>query len=317
MNRFEDRSISDLLTAIRSDAPIKISLLYQLSDLTPEELNQFGDAWQHVDDERRRVVVRHLADITEENFTVDFSEIFAMCLSDSAAEVRMAALDGLWDCDRLSLIQPIVVMMQSDTDSLVRATAAATLGHYVLMAEWDQIPMDQVRGAVEALLEQFDNEQVEPPIRRAAIESLGASSDPRVPSLIQGAYDHGNREMRLSALFAMGRSADPRWVGRVQESMMSDSVETRLEAARAAGGIGDKLVVSDLAGLVYDEDYGVRLAAVDALGKIGDLAARRVLDELMNDPDAEDISEAVEEALLEMSWLGEDLDLSIFKLDDE
>ena len=38
--------------------------------------------------------------------------------------------------------------------------------------------------------------------RRAALEALGAASDPRVPALIANAYDSGDVDMMLSAVFA-------------------------------------------------------------------------------------------------------------------
>jgi len=317
MMDYEERSIEKLLSDIRSDIRFKVSWLYQLSDLGPDEIQEFREGWSLFDDEHRRVVVRHMADITEGNFTVDFSEIFALCLSDDSAAVRLAALDGLWDCDRLALIQPIIGLMTGDSDIDVQATAAATLGHYVLMAEWDQIPRGSASAVVEALLILYNDPGIDPKVRRAALESLGASSDPRVSELIETAYDGGDHEMRLSALFAMGRSADSRWIGRVRDSMLSESLDTRLEAVRAAGGIAHSDAVSELADLVYDDDFQVRLAAVESLGKIGTSSAVTVLEELSLDSEAGDLADAIEEAMMELTWLGEMPNFSLMAYDDE
>jgi hypothetical protein len=54
----------------------------------------------------------------------------------------------------------------------------------------------------------------------------------------------------------------------------------------------------------------VRLAAVHALGQIGGGLATKILENLAEDPDAEDLYDAIDEALEEMDWLGNNFDLS-------
>ena len=228
-------SIDELIQMLKSEEAISVAALYGLSDLTPEELSRFCNVWNEFGDERKRIMIRHLADITEENFQVDFSGIFAFCLADQLPGVRLAALDGLWDTERVALIDPIVELMVSDPVEEVRTLAAATIGHFVLMAEWNQIPRRSVAPAVDALLSLLDDEETPDPLRRAALESLSPSSHERVSSLVEEAYDSGDQELQISAIYAMGRTVDRRWLPIVLDEMASSNDEMRLEAARAAG----------------------------------------------------------------------------------
>lgn len=300
----------DILEALNSSDPVSIPLLYRLSDLTPVELGEFCSGWATIDTDRRRVIVRHLADITEDNFHVDFSGVFEHCLEDIAPEVRKASLDGLWDSDKVSLIGRIIDLMESDPDIEVRALAAATLGHYVLLGEWRQIPGGAVEPVVESLLKKIEGEQTFDTVKHAALESVAASGHPRIESLIRDAYDSAELEAQKSALFAMGRSAETLWIDIVIDEMSSPIVEMRLEAARAAGEIGDKKAVPEVIELTSDEDLEVRLVAVSALGRIGGDIPRRFLEDIIADPDTKDLHEVASEALEEVDWLGGAIDLS-------
>jgi len=228
----EEESFSEILYMLSGDEQILVHRLYRLSDLTTDDLERFCDRWPQIEEDRRRIIVRHLADITEENFHVDFSDIFAFCLADTSAAVRMASLDGLWDTERLALISPILDLMESDPSVEVRSLAAATFGHFVLLAEWGQIPDDKVAPVIETLVDLLDNAETLEPVKRAAIESIGAATHPRVPGLLERAYNSHDLAMQTSSLFAMGRSADSRWLSYIIEKMSSPYEELRIEAAR-------------------------------------------------------------------------------------
>lgn len=305
------QAINELLEELKSSESLSVPMLYRLSDLAPNEFAEFCGAWSSVDRERRRIIVRHLADISEENFHVDFTDVFGHCLDDKSPEVRKASLDGLWDSERVTLIRRIINLMEGDPDTEVRVLAAATLGHYVLLGEWRQIPDGSVEPLVESLLNQIDNERSVEPIRYAALESVAASGHPRVESLIYAAYDSASLSAQKSALFAMGRSADTRWINIVIDEMSSPLVELRLEAARAAGEIGHRSAIPELIELTSDEDLEVRVVAVSALGRVGGDIPQQFLQELVDDPDRRELNEVASEALDEMDWLGGEVDLSL------
>lgn len=316
MDYQEPVSIIDFMRSLREDEELFLASLYRMSDLTPEELSHFYEQWPLVADERRRIVVRHLADISEENFQVDFGPVFAHCLSDEQPAVRLAALDGLWDSERVSLLGQIVDMMLSDPYEEVRALAAATIGHYVLLAEWEVIPVDSADAAVDALLAVLDAAETPKAVRRAALESISASSHKRVRDLVANAYDSGDHEMQISAVYAMGRTVDKRWLPIVIDEMMSSSSEMRLEAARAAGHIGKSDAVPDLVDLISDEDLEVQLAAIAAMGQIGGNLAIRILEDMDGDPDFAYLQHAVSEALEEAMWL-DDIDWAMLDWDND
>lgn len=309
MRQETEEPFSSVLDALFTDEQLPIHLLYRLSDMTADEMVEFGQRWLDASPERRRIIVRHLADISEENFVVDFAPVFAHCFTDPAPPVRVAALDGLWDATHLPLIRPIIEMMQHDESLEVRAAAAAALAHYVLMAEWGELPATISPPIVDALLTEHEKADTAVPVKRAALEALGAASHPRIGTLIEDAYDSGDFGMQLSAVFAMGSSADSRWLSIVLDEMGSPSAEMRIEAARAAGVIGSSEAVEELAYLTSDEDLGVRLMAVTALGQIGGDAAQRVLLDLAEDPESEDLHDAVDEALEELTWMTGEFEL--------
>lgn len=316
INQEKQKPFPAVLDALFFDDPVPISLLFRLSDMSPQEQTLLETRWLEATDERRRVLVRHLADLSEENFVVDFSPVFSFCLGDRYAPVRIAALDGVWDSTNTRLIGPIIALMQQDEDAEVQATAARALAHYILMAEWGELPRKIAAPIVAALLEMYDRPQTAVSVRRAALEALGAADHPRIAAMIRDAYETNQPDMQLSAVFAMGSSADKQWLPVILGEMDSSLAEMRAEAARAAGNIGSGEATPELAQLTMDEDRDVQLAAVIALGQIGSDAAYSVLAELLEDPEFEDLHEAIEEAMEEMSWLGE-LDLLSLPEEDE
>lgn len=307
---------ADLLQHLFEDETLKIPLLYQLSDIDVTDLATLQARWPQVPEDRRREIARHLADLTEENFTIDYAPLFTFLLADPLAAVRVAALDGLWDATDVSLIAPILHLVEEDGETAVRVAAAATLAHYVLLCEWGQLPPFVTGRIVPRLLAEYDKVETATAVKRAALEAIAAANHPRVPSLIEEAYEDRDHEMQLSAVFAMGNSADLRWLPIVLQELESPEAEMRAEAARAAGQLGSSDAVPELAELTLDEDVDVALAAVVALGQIGGEEPTRILSELLDDPDAEPLYEAIEEALEEMSWFSGNFDLLDFDADD-
>jgi HEAT repeat protein len=314
----EDSEIPFLqvLDSLFAEDELPIHLLFRISDVSDTEMSLFKRRWPDVPDERRRIIVRHLADISEENYLVDFQPIFAICLKDPSAAVRLAALDGIWDATSSVLTSPVIDLLQTDESMEVRAAAASALAHFVLLTEWGQLPENVSPPIVKALLAEYENLENPNLVRRATLEALGASSHSRVPGLIREAYENDDPDIQLSAVFAMGSSADAYWLPTLFDEMSSHSVAMRAEAARAAGSIGDRSAVPELANLTIDEDLDVARAAVTALGQIGGDRAYGILVDLVDDPDLEAIQETVDEAINEMAWLDGSLDF-LSPADDE
>lgn len=312
-----DLPFSDVLDRLFNEPDVSIALVYRLSDMSVEEMEQFTARWPEQSDRRRRIIARHMADISEDNFVVDFSPAFRFLLSDPSRDVRLATLDGLWDTSNTDVVAPIINLMQADAEEDVRASAAATLGHFILMGEWGQIDHDVAEHIVETLLDQFDRSDTAESVRRATLESLGNAAHSRIPDIIGEAYHRGDDAMQLSAMFAMGRSADRRWVPVINDEMINSSTDMRVEAARAAGNIGASDCVDRLIELLDDEELDVQLAAVTALGQIGSDRAYETLQRFAADAEAYRLAEAVEDALDEIEWLGGEIDLSLLEWDED
>lgn len=305
-----ESAFANILRQLFEAEEFPVGLLRRLSDMTPEEWDQFVVVWPTVDDNRRHMVVRHLADLTEEAYDVEFSPVFRVCLEDVNSNVRLAALDGLWDSTNTTVVPLIIAMMSHDADVEVRRAAAATLGHYVLLGEWGQIAAKVRDRIVEALLKVHRDPRTAQPVRRATLEALAPSADPAVPGLITAAFESDDSGMQLSAIYAMGQSADTRWLPTLLDEMINPWEDMRAEAARAAGELGSGDAIDQLAELAYDDVADVQLAAIQALGRIGGDRAAHILHEMQEDAELAELADDIGEALDELEMFNSDFDLS-------
>ena len=292
--------------------PWKSRYLSGLSALSRAEAEDFRAVWRTLAPEERRRIVGALVEMSERDCGVDFSYLFRICLEDEDEEVRLQALEGLWEDDDPGLVMPLVRLLKNDGSLRVRAQAASSLGRFMLRALQERLDGYFFRRVYDALLEVAEREDEEIEVRRRAIESLAYSGDERVVNLIEMAYRHQHGKMRVSAIFAMGRNAHPRWRPIVLRELENPDAEIRYEAVRACGEMGLKEAVNILARLVNDPDYEVREAAIWALGNIGGKEARRILYGLLSEGD-ENLREAVEEALDELEFSSDPLGFVLYE----
>jgi len=292
--------------------PWRSRFLSGLSGLSRSEVEDFKAVWPTLSHQERRRIINALVEVGERDCGLDFSYLFRLCLNDEDEEVRLQALEGLWEDDDPGLIMPLVKLLKSDASHRVRAAAAASLGRFMLKAETNRLDGYYVRVLYNALLEVAEREDEDLEVRRRAIEALAYSDDERVIKLIEMAYEHPDERMRVSAIFAMGRNSNPRWRSIVLDELENPHPEIRYEAARACGELRVKEAVGPLARLIYDPDFEVREAAVWALGSIGGREARRILYQLLNNGE-ESLREAVEEALDELEFAFDPLGFLIYE----
>lgn len=318
MTKQTDMPFASVLSSLFTNDDPPIHLLYRLSDLSEADFALFKKQWTQVEEDRRISLTRHMADIAEDNYLVDFAPVFAHLFTDEASAVRVAALDGVWDSESPEIIQPIIGMLKNDRDVSVRAAAARALAHYILLAEWGQIDGRLSEPIVDALLAEYERATTPPEVKRAALESVSSAPHPRIPELINDAYEEGSDDLQLSAIFAMGNTADDRWLPILEQELASPSADFRAEAARACGMIGAPAAVELLEQLLTDAEPEVGLAAVYALGQIGGDQAYELLARLADDPAYEDYYDAIDEALEEMEWADSEFDmLALPYLEDE
>jgi HEAT repeat protein len=258
-------------------APLAVAQLYQLSDLSGPTLARFRETWPQIPVERRRKILGFLTEIAETNFEVNLEPVFRVCITDPDEEVRVGSIEGLWESEDESLIASFLDMAQSDPTVPVRAAAASALGQFVLLGELDRLPAQQRSLIEEILLNLIRSPEESIDVRRRALEALACSSREEVTAIIENAYSHDDRRMRVAAVFAMGRSLDAQWEPLLLDELQSHDPELRYEAARACGELELASALSSLAELLEDPDREVQEASIWALGQIGGQTAHQIL----------------------------------------
>ncbi len=287
----------EYLAELRDEGqPLRATRLVYLSHLADEQEEAFLDVWPQIQAERRRQVVRALAELAEDNVELNFDAIFLSCLSDAEPEVRVVGIRGLWEYEHRDLIEPLIRLLQSDDNATVRAEAALALGRFVLQSELGSLPDRYFRQVEQALHRVIDDDGEELEVRGRALEAIGACSLPWVRQAIDGAYRSNSGRLRVSSIHAMGRNCDPSWLPILFQELKSDDAEMRYEAALACGLLAEETAVPHLAPLLEDEDVEVREVTIAALGEIGGRQARAVLLRYLDDP-SRGMREAVQEAI--------------------
>lgn len=232
-------------------------------------------------------------------------------LDDADAEVRAEAIACLWNDPDPKWIDVLMHKATEDIHADVRAHAVSALGRYVFEGEaatyedWDGhataiSPADYAR--VSDFLFRIAQDPEEPlETRRYAIEALAfRSEDADVLDLIEWAYQHRDRRLKVSALFSMARNGDPKWTDHILTELQSEDPELQYEAVRAAGELGLHEATDALIEIARAKGIRkpLRLLAIYALGETGDERAYPVLDRFTHSRDR-DIREVAREALEE------------------
>ena len=295
-------SLEKYLTELSDEIkPLVSSKLANLSNISREELLLFLEAWAKMDFERRRQIVSQLVELAEDDPELNFDDIFLACLRDPDEMVRVKAIEGLWEYDNRSLIDPFVIMLREDDKESIRAAAAIALGKFAMLAELGKLRPDDRVKVERILFDVIDDQEEQLEVRRRAMEAIAPLSLPKVTEIIQQAYQSDDPRMRVSAIYAMGRNSNPAWLPTLVKELGSPDAETRFEAAEACGELGEEGAVPHLVKLIHDLDTQVQLCAIAALGQIGGSEAEMALRECLNHPN-EHYRQAAEEAMEELGF---------------
>lgn len=298
-------AIKKLITGLgRKNEPLINTEMVELSNLTPEEISIFGDCWKKILPERKQQIMERLVELAEDNLVLNFDAIFRFCLKDDFDEVRCKAIEGLWENEEVSLIDPLIEMLEQDGSEIVQAAAAMALGKYAVLAELGKLREEYIPRLQEALLRAFKDKKKGPEVNRRALEAVAAVSIPEVRDAIGEAYKSTLPGFKASAIYAMGKSCNNVWMPILVRELTSVDAEVRYEAAGACGEIEEEEFVPYLIQTVDDSDVDVRMAAIQALGKIGNAQAKECLRQcLESDNDA--VRQMAEQALQDIDF-GED-----------
>jgi len=265
----------------------------------------------------KRAKLAYLADLEEgyRPFDKHALKLLQSLLRDPDAEVRAQAIACLWNDPDTRWIKVLMRMATDDPHVDVRAHAISALGRYVYEGEqarlenWSEMwendltPEDYQR--VTDFLFRVAHDPDEPlTVRRYAIEALAfRSEDPEVEELIEWAYHHPDKRMKVSALFAMARHGHRRWDDYILAELHSHDPQIQYEAVRAAGELGITEATETLIELATSKGVRkpLRLLAIYALGETGDQRAYPVLEKLARarDRDVRDVArDALEEWMM-------------------
>lgn len=302
------------------------TILYGLSELTPAEAAELAGVWPGLDEGYRYKVLQMLVDVGENNFELDYEAIGMLTLDDSSPRVRAAAIETLWMVESTELMERLLKMAVWDEDGSVRAEAVGSLGRYILLGEYEELPDEAYQRVLDCVIERLQDANEVLLVRRRALEALANSSHKGVPDTIREAYASPEDEMRISAVYAMGRTYDKRWKDIVLQELDSRSPEMVYEAARSSGELEIEEAVPHLHYLTRSDDRELAAVAIWALGEIGGDEAVRILDALYAEAEeAEDydLIEAIDDAIGSATLAGRNLfmlDIDMdesFDLDDD
>lgn len=276
--------------------------LYGLSDLGTADLTMLESRWPLIDAEIRESVIREAFDISVEDYRMHFGRLFLFASSDVDPRVRQQAVTALQAEEEPAAADRLLDVLREDPSDDVRSEAARSLGPYVMLAEWEELPVELAERLSHGLFKVAEDESESWHVRRRAAESAAAfGPGQRVNSLVQRLYDEDEMGLRASALYAAGRGNQRDWLVVAIEEFENEDAEIRFEAARATGMFGDVDALPGLSELArLDEDVDVRHAAIAAVGEIGGQGAIRILMRLSESAPAAD-TEVIDDALVEAS----------------
>jgi HEAT repeat protein len=270
--------------------------LADLSNLDGAQLSLLAQTWNNVQTERRRKIATRLVELAEENFELNFDGIFKHALKDPDPEVRVKAIEGLWENEETTMITPYIKLLNDDRSEIVQAAAARALSKYAMLAELKRLGSYSSGKVVQALLAILKDKTRPAEVWRKSLEAAAPLTLPEVKQAIEEAYQSPDIKTKNSAIFAMGKNCDASWLPTLYKEMGSLNADTRFEAAGACGEICDEEAVPYLIKLTQDKDPEVQEEAILALGKIGGVKARSHLLKCLNSAD-ENVSEAAQAAL--------------------
>jgi HEAT repeat protein len=298
-----EQIINDL---VDNNQPMLNARLADLSDLNIQQLKLLDDAWQNIDAKRKRQIMHRLFELAEDDVCLNFDGIFKNRLRDEDEEMQCIAIEGLWENEEASLIEPLINLMDQDSSRKVQAAAALALGRFAMLVENQKISKDYIPRLSQSLLTTMADSSKSIDVRRRALEAVAPLSLPRVKQAIADSYNHGNTLLKASAIYAMGKNCNPHWLPILLSELTANNSEMRYEAAVACGEMGEQEAVPYLIELINDDDADVQMASVQALGKIGGSEAKEHLKECINQP-SEAIRQAVTQALHELGIVTEPL----------
>jgi len=305
-------------TLLDSKKPISPGHLRLYSDLDPESLRLFSNAWPNVPPKRKLLLLDKLVEHFDEDTIVSYEEVGKSLLNDPDGEVRARALSLLVESEDPKLVGKVVDIFLTDAETAPRMEALHVLGEFLLLGEYEKINEKLEHRIEDALITVIRSEgNVE--LRRRSLEILGFSSREEIPTLIESAFDRVDPAWIASALRAMGHSQDERWNADVVDKLLDEEPLVKSAAIEAAGMLAIQEAVPLLIQTLDDEETEEDsvAAAIWSLTQIGGDEARTYLVGLADQTEDEELFDFLEEAIENLDFMEDLNNFDLFSLDEE
>jgi HEAT repeat protein len=281
-NTINKRFISRILNS--KELLVK-SELTRLASLSDDEIEYMESKWAKADLKRRRKIISHLVDLSQQHYALDFSKIYQFCLKEKDAKIRADSIIALAEEEDPFLIDSFVSLLQKDNSVEVQSASATALGKLSMQGELGKISEKNTDTIYNALLDVLDDKTESTAVRASALEAIAPLNKPRVKGLIEEAYHSKEEAIKISAIRAMGLNCNRMWLTALVEELQSDNEVERYEAVKACGELAEEDTVLYLIELVEDESPRVSEAAIKAIGEIGGEEAKELLLTLTSNQD--------------------------------
>lgn len=315
--------LSAVLEKIKQNADnLTDKQLEVFSDIDSQGLKTFLVSWKDVPAENKVKFIQQLRINYEQSTLVSYENLGIALLDDESPSVRENALTLIAETSRTQISEKIIQMARKDESEAVREGAVKLLGSFVYLYELEEAPGFNVLNTENALL--ISHKEDQPRVARAALESLGYSSRPEVPDLIEQAFEKKDNSWLTSALIAASRSNDNRWAGNILNCINDPDTVVRLAAIVAAGEMGLKLARQPLLNMLEEMDeemeQDVYEAIIWSLSSIGGEDVRTYLETILAECEDDEQAVFLDEAMTNLSFT-EDMEnfdmLSVDTNDDE
>jgi len=140
-----------------SEKKLVISRLTKLSAILPADLELLKKSWLGITVERRQEIVNNLITLAEGDPQLDFNDLFLMSIKDTDEIVRLKSVEGLWEYEHRSLIDPLISILHNDSSELARASAAVSLGRFAMLYELGKLRQKDGDKVEESLIATIRN----------------------------------------------------------------------------------------------------------------------------------------------------------------
>lgn len=309
------QAVLDSLVETEKDFPP--AYLQYFSDIDPDSLKLFLETWPRVQPPRKLLLLDRLLSLLDSDTLVSFDDLGRALVTDSDGDVRARAVRLLAECDDPKLVKTFIDILKNDKELAPRLEAATLLGEFVMLGELDELPKKLHHSAEDILLATESSDE-NPALRRRALESLGFSERPEIPTVIESAFRREDPEWKASALIAMGRSSDERWEDPVVSSLVSEDPRIRLAAVESAGALSIASARTILLKMLDEEDDDDIVSAIIwSLSEIGGEDVRIYLTNLLDQTEDDEMVEYLEDALTNLDFIDQLDRFDLMSLDED